>query len=65
LLLSCALGIVNAVVAMALYLAISGGFSPLAAIIGFGGPFVTVGTGIQIARRLPVEQLTPLGNRAA
>jgi hypothetical protein len=64
-LLSCALGIFSAAFAMALYFAISGGFSLLAAMIGFGGPFITVGTGIQIARRLPVEQLAPLANSAA
>ncbi len=65
LLLACALGIVCAMVAAATYFALCGGFSPLAAAVGFAGPFITVGAGIQTALRLPVEQLTALDPPAA
>ncbi len=64
-LVSCALGVFGAVVAAATYFALSGMFSPIAAIIGFGGPFITVGSGIQRALKLPIEQLTPLSGTPA
>jgi hypothetical protein len=60
LLLSCALGIFGAAVASAVYFVLCGAFSPIAAIIGFWGPFITVGVGIQNALRTPVERLSPL-----
>jgi hypothetical protein len=60
LLLSCALGAFVAGAVTVAYFALSGGFSPLAAMIGFAGPLITVGVGIQSALQLPVEQLTPL-----
>ncbi len=62
--LSCVLGIFGAVAASATYFALSGTFSPIAAIIGFGGPFVTVGSGIQRALKSPIKQLTPLNGSA-
>lgn len=57
-LLGCALGAFGAAIAVIVYYALSGTFSPLALIIGFGGPFITVGSGIRRAWRLPGEQLT-------
>jgi hypothetical protein len=60
LLLGCALGILGAAAAAAVYFLLCGAFSPLAALIGFWGPFITVGVGIQNALRTPVERLSPL-----
>jgi hypothetical protein len=45
-LLSSVLGLFGAAVASAAYFALTYQFSPLAALIGFGGPFITVGSGI-------------------
>lgn len=63
-LISCALGLFGAAVAATTYFALCGSFSPMAIIIGFGGPFITVGSGIQRALKLPVEQLAPLNGSA-
>jgi hypothetical protein len=59
-LLGCAVGIFSGAVALAVYFALSGTFSPPAAMIGFFGPFITVGTGVQRALKLHVEELPPL-----
>jgi hypothetical protein len=58
--LACALGVFCAAVAAVTYYAFSGQFSFLATAIGFIGPFITIGIGIQQALRLPIERLTPL-----
>lgn len=58
--LSCALGLFGAAVSATTYFALCGQFSLPAAMIGFVGPFLTVGTGIRLACRLPAEQLAPL-----
>ena len=63
--LSFMLGAFGAVVAAATYFALSGTFSPIAAIIGFGGPFITVCSGIQRGLKSPLEQLTPLNGSVA
>lgn len=60
LLLGCVLGIFCAAVAAGVYFALAGQFSLLATVIGFIGPFITIGAGIQNALRLPLEQLAPL-----
>lgn len=65
LLLACVLGVFCSAVAAATYFALCGGFSLLATVIGFMGPFITVGVGIQHALRLPIEQLTALDQPAA
>lgn len=61
-LLSCALGLFGATVAAATYLALSGEFSTASTIIGFAGPFIIVGNSIQVATKLPIEQLAPLSD---
>lgn len=64
--LSFMLGAFGTVVSAATYFARSGTFSPIAAIIiGFGGPFITVCSGIQRGLKSPLEQLTPLNGSAA
>ena len=60
LLLSCGLGIVSSLCATAFYFWLTGTWSVPAAMITFIGPFLTVGSGIQSALQLPIEQLTPL-----
>lgn len=65
LLLACALGVFCSAVAAATYFALCGGFSLPATAIGFMGPFITVGVGIQHTLRLPIEQLTALDQPVA
>jgi hypothetical protein len=60
LVLSCALGVFCATFSAALYYFLSRTVSLPLIGITFLGPFLTVGSGIQRALRLPVEQLTPL-----
>jgi hypothetical protein len=56
---------VDGCISVAVFFVLSqGGFSPLAALLGFVGPFVVVRTGIQRARQLFIEQLMPLDNYA-
>ena len=64
LLLSCALGSFCAMIAAGAYFALSGTWSAPAAIVGFFGPFLAVGVGIQSAFQLPVDQLKPLDGPA-
>lgn len=64
-LISCALGFFGAAVAAATYFLLSGTFSLIAALLGFGGPFITVGSVIQRALNLPMEKLTPLNGSPA
>jgi len=64
LLLSCVLGTCGAIVASLVYFGLSGRFSFPATAIGFCGPFIVIGSGIQRALMLPLEQLTPLANSA-
>jgi hypothetical protein len=44
--LACMLGVFASVVAVGVYFALTQTFSPVAAMIGFAGPFITVGSGI-------------------
>lgn len=60
LLLASSLGICTSAFTIVLYFAISGGFSLIAAAIGFTSAFIVVGSGIRNALQLPFEQLTPL-----
>jgi hypothetical protein len=53
-LLSCVLGIFTSAVAIGLYYMLAGTFSLPAALIGFGGPFITVGSGIMREMKKPV-----------
>ena len=64
LLLICVLVNVYATVAAVAYFALSGTWSAPAAIVGFFGPFLAVGVGIQSAFQLPVDQLKPLDGPA-
>lgn len=60
LLASSLLGIVSAAVAVGVYFMLTRTFSVPCAVFGFFGPFISIGVGIQRARQLPLEQLTPL-----
>jgi hypothetical protein len=61
LLVACLLGAFGALGAGVTYYALSGAVSPPALMLGFGGGFIALGTGVVRALQLPVEQLTPLG----
>jgi hypothetical protein len=61
---SSTLGAFGAVISAAIYFALSGTFFPIAIIIGFGGPFITVCSGIQRGLKSPLEQLTSLNGSA-
>ena len=53
--LACMLGLFTAVVAAGVYFLLSGTFSPLAAMVWFIGPFITVGSGIMRAIKNPAS----------
>lgn len=65
LLASCLLGMVSAAVAVALYFLLTRTISVPCAVLGFFGPFISIGSGIQRALKLPLEQLTPLDHPSA
>ncbi len=46
-----------------LYYALSGEWSLSATLLGFAGPLIIVAVGIQLAWRMPIEQLTSLETR--
>lgn len=61
---SCALGVFSAAVAAATYYSLSGQLSLPAALVGFVGPFITVGAGIRQGLHLPIEQHAALDHIA-
>ena len=59
LLLSCVLGCFTGAVAGAVYFALAGEMSWTAAMIGFAGPLIVVGTGIRRAMAVPFQLPPP------
>jgi hypothetical protein len=64
LLLGCALGFFTAAAAEMVYYALAGQFSFIAAAIGFLGPFLTTGVGIQHAMQIPISELSSFDDPA-
>lgn len=61
--LGCVLGCFSAAISAAVYYALSGEWSLSATLLGFAGPLIIVAVGIQLAWRMPIEQLTSLETR--